>query len=345
MGYNALLEINIALAGFRKDSTQPTFNKTFFNPRSSGENHMSSNVLSRRQLIQNAAALGLVGIGSNFAIAEDAVSSSSLDPGKDYRIKNHKLRQSVMAWCFKPMQMEKLIAGCAAMGLDAMEGIDPKYYPLMKKQGLKVSLCGSHSFKAGPVNPANHASCIKELKEAIDRAVEWNCANVITFTGMREKGISDQQSSKNCVDCWKQVIDYAEKKKINLTLEHLNTRDNTHPMKGHPGYYGDDLELCIDLIKKVDSPCMKLLFDIYHVQVMHGDVIRRFRQYKDFISHVHTAGVPGRGELDADQELNYHGIIKAIHATGYKGYITQEFIPNWKDKLAALRHGVATCDF
>src|SRR5690606_38527141 len=108
-------------------------------------------------------------------------------------------------------------------------------------------------------------------------------------TGRREKGITDKAAAQNCVDCWKSVIDYAEEKKINLCLEHLNSRDATHPMKGRPGYFGDDVDFCVDLIRRVDSPRMKLLFDIYHVQIMNGDVIRRIRQYQDVIGHYHTA--------------------------------------------------------
>ncbi|NOY43544.1 MAG: TIM barrel protein [Planctomycetes bacterium] len=249
-----------------------------------------------------------------------------------------------MAWCFNPLPMETLIPACAKMGLAAIEGIAPKFYPLMKEHGLGVSLCGSHGFRRGPVSPDNRAFCVAKLRESIDLAVEWNVQNVITFTGMREKGISDAASIRNCVECWKEVIDYAEQKEVNLALEQLNSRDDSHPMKGHPGYFGDDIDLCVDLIRQVDSPRMKLLFDIYHVQIMNGDVTRRFRQYHELISHVHTAGVPGRGELDETQELNYPAIIRAIHETGYDGYITQEFIPTWEDKLASLRHGVSVCD-
>ena len=113
-------------------------------------------------------------------------------------------------------------------------------------------------------------------------------------------------------DCWKQVIGYAEEKGINLCLEILNTRDDTQPMKGHPGYFGDDVELCIDLIKSVNSPCMKLLFDVYHVQVMNGDIIRRIREYHPYIGHYHVAGAPGRGELDDTQEINFPAVMRAI---------------------------------
>ena len=167
---------------------------------------------------------------------------------------------------------------------------------------------------------------------------------MITFTGAREKGITDEQAARNCVDFWKQVIGLAEEKGINLCLEILNSRDTSHPMKGHAGYFGDDVERCIDLIKKVDSPRMKLLFDIYHVQVMNGDVIRRLRQHKQYIGHYHLAGVPGRNEPDETQEINYPAVMRAILETGYTGFVSQEFIPTWSDKLAALRHAVQLCD-
>ena len=218
------------------------------------------------------------------------------------------------------------------------------HYPKLRQLGMKLAMVGAHGFKKGPFSRDNHVFCVEKLREAIDAAVECECPNVITFTGMREEGITDEQGAQNCVDCWKQVIGYAEQKKINLCLEILNTRDDTHPMKGHPGYFGDDVDFCIELIKRVGSPRMKLLFDVYHVQVMNGDVIRRIGQYKEFIGHYHIAGVPGRGEPDETQEINYPAVLRAILATGYTGYVSQEFIPTWPDKLAALRYAVRLCD-
>lgn len=295
--------------------------------------------LNRRQLLQSTAATGVV------MASAGTVSGSVRDiPPEDYRATGKNVRQSVMAWCFNPMPMETLIPACAAMGMVAMEGIDRKFYPLMKKQGLAVSITGSHGFANGPVNPENHAMCETKLKDGIDTAVKWKCPNVITFTGMREKGISDEQGTANCVNFWKKIVAYAEEKNVNVVLEHLNSRDDSHPMKGHPGYFGDDVDHCVDMIRSVDSPKMKLLFDVYHVQVMNGDVIRRFRQYKDLIGHVHTAGNPGRCEIDENQELNYPAIMRAIVDTGYDGFVAQEFIPTWEDKLGALRHAVRTCD-
>ena len=299
---------------------------------------------NRRQALRTAATAGLAVAGASALSAPNARAQEDSAPPEDYRTQHGRIRQSVMAWCFNPMPMETLIPACAKMGLAAMEGIGEEFYPLMKEHGLAVSLCSSHGFARGPVNPDNHAFCVEQLRAGIDRAVEWGSPSVITFTGMREAGISDEAATKNCVACWKQVIGYAEEKGINLVLEHLNSRDDTHQMKGHPGYFGDDVDQCVDLIRLVDSPRMKLLFDIYHVQIMIGDVIRRIRQYKDVIGHYHTAGVPGRGELDDTQELHYSPIMRAILETDYTGYVAQEFIPTWEDKLASLRHGVRVCD-
>lgn len=304
----------------------------------------SSTPVSRRSFI-GGAALACAGTAVSTSRVEAAGEPAGDEiPPESYRIARGRIRQSVMGWCFNPLPTEDLIGACHRMGMPAIEGINSRYYPEVRKVGMKIALVGSHGFKKGPVNPDHHAFCIERLRAGIDLAVEYGSRSVITFTGMAEKGITDEQASRNCVDCWKKVIAYAEEKEINLCLEHLNSRDDTHPMKGHPGYFGDDVDLCVDLIRRVDSPRMKLLFDIYHVQIMNGDVIRRIRQYKELIGHYHTAGVPGRGELDGTQEINYPAVMRAILETGYTGYVAQEFIPTWTDKLGALRHGVRVCD-
>ncbi len=295
--------------------------------------------LSRRKLLQagtGALALSAAGRASG-QLPQQAVPT-------DFKITHGRIRQSVMGWCFKPMTAVELARHCKDFGLVAIEGISPQDYTAVRDLGLEISLVSSHGFARGPLNRANHEFCLAKLRESIDLAAAVGCSNVITFTGMREKGIDDQQAAQNCIDCWKQVIGYAEQKKINLCLEHLNSRDSSHPMKGHPGYFGDHVDFCVELIRRVDSPRMKLLFDIYHVQIMDGDVIRRIRQYKDLIGHYHTAGVPGRAELDDQQEVNYPAIMRAILETGYRGYVAQEFIPTWPDKAMALRHAAMVCD-
>ena len=137
---------------------------------------------------------------------------------------------------------------------------------------------------------------------------------------------------------------YAAEKKVTLVLEILNSRDASGWMTGHPGYFGDNVDLLRDMIRAVGSPGLKLLFDVYHVQIMNGDLIRRIRQYKDIIGHVHTAGVPGRHEIDETQEINYPAVMRALLEIGYQGYVAHEFVPTWPDKLAALRHAVRLCD-
>ncbi len=164
------------------------------------------------------------------------------------------------------------------------------------------------------------------------------------FHGMRVPQMDDATAESNCLNCWKKVIEKAEKNKITLVLEHLNSRDDTHPMKGHPGYFGDDVERCFDLVKRMDSPYFKLLFDIYHVQIMNGDVLRRIKKHHPLIGHYHTAGNPGRAEMDETQEINYPPLLQAIVETGYQGFVAQEFIPTWSDPVQSLRHGAMVMD-
>ena len=290
--------------------------------------------LSRRKLIgataATAAAVGSLGAENN---------------KKPFKIKNGKIRQSVMGWCFNPMPTMDLAKHCKEIGLVAMEGIDAKHYPAVRELGLKISLVsGGHGFRNGPCDPKNTETVINGLKKGIDLAAEIGTKSVITFTGMKYKDMDPEKAAKLCVETWKKVMPHAEKKGITLVLEHLNSRDGSHPMKGHPGYFGDDVDFCADLVNQVGSKNFKLLFDVYHVQVMNGDVIRRIKQYKDIIGHYHTAGCPGRGEIDDTQEINYPPILKTILDTGYEGYVAQEFIPTWKNPIDSLRHAAEVCD-
>ena len=250
------------------------------------------------------------------------IEKATADPA--YKIKNHHLKQTIMGWCFK-MDTLTLAKHCADIGLVGMEGIDKKHYADVKALGLGISLVGSHGFLNGPCNPM--------FKD-----------EVITFTGMKFDGMDRDKAIKDCLDAWKQVLPLAEQKGITLCLEHLNSRDGSKPMMGHPGYFGDDVDFCFDLVKQIGSPNFKLLFDIYHVQIMNGDVIRRLRTNHELIGHYHTAGNPGRCELDENQEINYPAIVKAIIETGYDDYIAQEFIPTWSDPVLALRHAAMVCD-
>ena len=298
---------------------------------------------NRRSIIKSAAATTLVAAGLTVPSASRAQTPQNRANPK-FRIKKGRIKQSIMGWTFNPMPTPELAKLCKEIGLVAMEGISRKHYPLVKELGMDVSLVGSHGFKKGPVNPKNHEECIAKLTEAIEFCAEAGYKRVITFTGMKENGIDADEAEKNCIDCWKKVMPLAEKKKITLCLEHLNSRDDSHPMKGHPGYFGDDVDHCVKMIKKIDSPNFKLLFDVYHVQIMNGDVIRRIKQFKDLIGHYHVAGNPGRAELDETQEINHPPIMRTILETGFDGYVAHEFIPTWKDKELALRHAAQVID-
>lgn len=294
----------------------------------------------RRWLAASAGSLALSMVGTT--AGQPAVSAAEGDSKATTDVTSDVsgIRQSVMGWCFNPMPPLELARLGKQLGLVAIEGIDSKVYPQVKQLGLDISLVSSHGFAKGPIDTANHAQVEQSLRKAIDLAVEFGSPNVITFTGMRVPGMSDEAAKQNCLNCWKRVIEYAESQHITLCLEHLNSRDDSHPMKGHPGYFGDDVDLCIELIQHMDSPNFRLLFDIYHVQVMHGDVIRRIRDLHPWIAHYHTAGNPGRCEIDEHQEINYAPILQAILATGYTGYVAHEFIPTWPSPADSLKHAV-----
>lgn len=296
--------------------------------------------VSRRQLLQ-----GVAGTAIGMSLVQTATAQLPRESADaNFRIKNGRIRQSVMGWCFNPMKAEVLARHCKEIGLVAIEGIGREAYKPAKEIGLEISLVSSHGFAQGPCNPKFKDEVITKLMEAIDVAKAIGSKRVITFTGMRFEGMDDAKAATECVEVWKKVLPHAEKQGITLCLEHLNSRDGTHPMKGHPGYFGDNVDFCVDLIKRVGSDNLKLLFDIYHVSIMNGDVIRRIRQYKDVIAHYHTAGNPGRCELDENQEINYPPIMRAIIETGYTGFVAQEFIPTWNDPIAALRHSAQVCD-
>lgn len=225
-----------------------------------------------------------------------------------------------------------------------IEGIDRAHYPAVRELGLEISLVSSHGFAKGPCDPAHRAEVHEKLVEAIDVASRVGSRKVITFTGMRFPGMDEERAAADCVAAWERVLPLAERSGVTLVLEHLNTRDATHPMKGHPGYFGDDVDFCVDLVRRVGSPNFKLLFDVYHVSIMNGDVIRRIGALADLIGHVHTAGTPGRGELDDTQEINYPAVMRRLAAAGYHDYVAHEFIPTWDDPVLALRHAASVCD-
>ena len=299
--------------------------------------------MNRRKFLHSATALSAASLTGSAAPSQGgSVAAAAADPA--YRIRHGRLKQTVMGWCFRPMDAVTLARHARDIGLVGIEGVDTSAYPEIRALGLNISLVGSHSFNRGPCNPEFRAEVVAKLTEAIEMAAAVGCRKVITFTGMKFPGIDHDRAVRDCLDIWKQVLPLAERKGITLCLEHLNSRDGSQPMRGHPGYFGDDVDFCIDLVKQIGSPNFRLLFDIYHVQIMNGDVIRRIRDNQEWIAHYHTAGNPGRVELDEKQEIYYPAVVRAIVETGYDDYLAQQFIPTWEDPILALRHAAMVCD-
>ena len=315
-----------------------------------------SGALTRRRMLQRAAGATAAG-ALMMTPAQRALAALG---GKGKAVKNGRINQSIVQWCFElfgeKWDIDQLCKVAKDLGCKSVELMPAKYYPTLKKYGLtcaigQIDMDPDPPFLKGFNNPAYWPKVMKATEQAIDAAAEYGVPSVICFTGysardvtqLKGEQISREEGAKNCVEGYKKIIAHAEKKNVNLCLEMLNSREDSHPMKGHPGYQGDHTDYCIDIIKQVGSPRMKLLFDIYHVQIMDGDVIRRLHQHKDYIGHVHTAGNPGRGELDNKQEINYPPIMKALLDIGYTGYVGQEFIPT-RDPHRGLHEAVALCD-
>jgi len=295
---------------------------------------------SRRGLLGGAAAIATAGAIAAPAIVLGGEKKGERRKGKPAALKG-RIKQSVCPWCFAPMGLEELARNAAAMGIRSVELAPPKDWPILKKYGLICALTSSHGFVDGWNRKENYAMCEEKVKEAIDATSAAGFPGVITFSGFR-KGMPDDVGLDNTVEGLKKVIGYAEKKKVNLVFEVLNSRVDVE-MKGHPDYMADHVEWAVELCRRIASERMKILFDVYHVQIMQGDLITRIRQYHEYIGHYHTAGVPGRNEIDDTQEINYPAVMRAIAETKYAGYVAQEFIPT-RDSMTSLRQAVRICD-
>ena len=282
---------------------------------------------SRRTALKTLAATAALGM------------SAQAEP---FKITNGRIKQSVVSWCFNPMTVPELAKHSAALGLKSVELCAPEHWPMLKELGLTCAIAGSHGFAKGFAHKEEWDDCLATLRKSIDAAAAFGCPSVITFSGFR-RGLSDDEGIANMVAGLKQIVPFAEEKKVTVCIEMLNSRVDIQ-MKGHPDYFCDSMERTVEICKQIGSPRMKVLFDLYHVQIMHGDVIARIRQHKDYIAHIHTAGVPGRGEIDDTQEMNYPPIMRALLDIGYTGFVGQEFIPTWPDKVASLADGVRRCD-
>ena len=235
--------------------------------------------------------------------------------------------------------MEDLCRAAKSIGLSSIELVGPEEWPVLKKYELTCAMpWGAHkSLTRGFNDTTYHDELIALYEDVIPKAANAGLDKLICFSGNRN-GMSDEQGLENCAKGLKRLMKTAEKHKVTLTMELLNSKVN------HKDYQCDHTKWGVELVKMVGSDRFKLLYDIYHMQIMEGDVIATIKEYHPYINHYHTAGVPGRNEIDETQELNYPAIMQAIVSTGYKGFVGQEFIPKRADAFASLKQSIQICD-
>ena len=294
---------------------------------------------SRRDVVIGAATLasGAVLAGTSQARASGPEAGTAAAPVALTREEASSIRQSVCRWCYQRTPMEELAKAAVDIGLESIEILGPKDFEVLQKHDLICAMVNSHGITKGINRPEHHETCLEAIRDGIDVAAEAGYPNVITFSGNRD-GMSDEEGLDHCQAALEKIVPHAEKKKVTICMELLNSKVD------HADYMADHTAWGVELVKRVDSERFKLLYDIYHMQIMEGDVIRTIRDNHQYIGHYHTAGVPGRNEIDETQELYYPAIIRAILDTGYKGVLGQEFIPKSDDPLESLREGVEICN-
>ena len=305
-------------------------------------NHSAQGLVSdqRRVLIKQLAA-GAAGLGlisqSGAAGAAPMAASSPRDSALKGRI-NH----SVSRWTYGDLTMPELCELVKKLGFGAIDLVGPEDWPVLKQYGIDSSMCNGAELNLtdGWGDKTFHAELIKRYHRHIDLVADAGYTNLICFSG-NKRGIDPQVGLDNAEHGLKQILPHAEKRGVVLQMELFNSKID------HPDYFADNSAWGIALCKRLGSPNFKLLYDIYHMQISEGDIIRTITDNHQYFGHYHTAGVPGRHEIDDSQELFYPAIARAIVATGFKGYLAQEFIPTPADragKVESLRAAIQICD-
>lgn len=291
---------------------------------------------SRRNALKNlmagTAALGTTGILSSFTREQSE---------KSLQLKGN-INHSVCRWCYNTVPMEEFCAAVKKMGINAVDLVGPKDWPILKKYDLFSSMCNGAelSIDDGWNDPKFHAQLVQKYTDMIPLVAKAGYKNLICFSGAR-RGKDDETGFKNCSEGLKKIMSVAEKNNVVIVMELLNSKVN------HKDYQCDKSAWGIELVKRTGSANFKLLYDIYHMQIDEGDVISTIKTGHEYFAHYHTGGVPGRHEIDETQELYYPAIMNAIVKTGFKGYVAQEFIPDRKtneERLASLQKAVGICD-
>jgi hydroxypyruvate isomerase len=286
----------------------------------------SSRRSSFKKLILGGAAVGTM---SSFDWKEDQ---------PPLQLKGN-IRHGVCAWTMPSLKLDELCVAVKKIGFNAIDLVGPSGWDTLKAHGVDCSMCNGAELgiPKGWNDPQYHEQLIKNYTELIPQVAKYGYKNLICFSGNRN-GMDDELGMKNCAEGLKKIMSVAEKHGVIIQMELLNSKVN------HKDYMCDLSPWGVELCKMIGSENFKLLFDIYHMQIDEGDIIRSIQTNHQYFGHYHTAGNPGRNELDENQEINYPAVMKAIVATGYKGYVSHEFIPKSEDKIAALAHAVQVCD-
>lgn len=300
-----------------------------------------STPISRREALRQAATATTA--LASLALLQPGIQAAEAGTG---HLKGH-VHHSVCKWCYKNIPLDDFCKAGKAMGLQSVELLQPEDFPTLKKYDLSCAMVSNPTATAGKVKVGgiqkafnrieHHDALVEAYEQQIKAVAAAGFTNLICFSGNRE-GMSDEEGLKNCAIGLKRLMSVAEKHKVVLVMELLNSKVN------HKDYMCDLSNWGVALCKEVGSENFKLLYDIYHMQIMEGDVIATIKKNHPYYAHYHTGGVPGRAEIDESQELYYPAIMKAIMETGFKGFVAQEFIPKRPDVLASLKQGVEICD-
>jgi hydroxypyruvate isomerase len=301
---------------------------------------MNPSILSRRAFFRTSTAAA---IAATAASLHQRLGAADAATGMKGRI-----RHSACKWCYPKIDLETLCVAGKEMGLTSIDLLQPADFPTLKKHGLTCAMVSNPTIKGpdgkdlGGITRAfnrkeHHDLLIQAYEPQIAAVADAGLKHLICFSGNRD-GLDDETGLKNCADGLKRLMALCEKKGVILCMELLNSRVN------HPDYMCDRSPWGIELCKQIGSPNFRLLYDIYHMQIMEGDVIATIRKSHEYFAHYHTGGVPGRHEIDETQELNYGAIMRAIVETGFPGHVAQEFIPARPEPLASLKQAVGICD-
>ncbi len=288
--------------------------------------------MKRRTFIGStaAASVGLLTTNSTMGMSPKKAETPDL---------KGNINHSVCRWCYSSIPMDDFLKNLNTLGIKAMDLTGPEDWPLMKKYNIHASMCwgAGMGIEKGWNDPQLHEELIKDYTQMIPKVAAEGYTNLICFSGNRN-GMDDAVGLKNCAEGLKQIMPIAEKYGVVIQMELLNSKVN------HKDYMCDHALWGVDLCKEIGSDNFKLLYDIYHMQIMEGDIIRTIKEHHPYFGHYHTGGNPGRNEINETQELFYPAIMRAILETGFTGHVAQEFIPTWEDKIAALKEGITICD-